>query len=381
MLNFAQGNSIPMTMWGWPVEIPRFRGIECEVPAPVEEEAALDAILNVPRDEQVKWIDRLQAAKVQAVRRNSPDLQQQLFQSMQRPIDTIVCTILDVDPNACLNSTLAARYPRELHAAVMLMLRITGASRAISVIDDRLPNNWLTQLRRLARKSGHRLVTLHNDYPQADPTILLYTLLSRRLRPGRLPSEQGVLLFDAAAAVAIGRAVLSSAAMDRTPIVVRDHSARQTEYAFAPVTMKVFDAFRQLKIEPDDLVIRRGDVLRDLCVNADDAISTGDLVLHAAAPERSINPDPCIRCGWCVEACPTNVQPAGLLEASQRNDPFLAERAGLEACIDCGICSFVCPSKLPLLIGIRKLRAIAQADEMSIATGLETVTPASNAEL
>ena len=73
---------------------------------------AVDPILSVARDEQVKWIDRLQAAKVQAVRRNSPDLQQQLFQSMQRPIDTIVCTILDVDPNACLNSTLAARYPR-----------------------------------------------------------------------------------------------------------------------------------------------------------------------------------------------------------------------------------------------------------------------------
>ncbi len=375
MLTFAQGNSIPMTLWGWPIEIPKFRGIECEVPAPVENDAAVDPILNVARDEQVKWIDRLQAAKVQAVRRNSPDLQQQLFQSMQRPIDTIVCTILDVDPNACLNSTLAARYPREVHAALMLMLRITGASRAISVIDDRLPNNWLTQLRRLARKSGHRLVTLHNDYPQADPTILLYTLLSRRLRPGRLPSEQGVLLFDASAALAIGRAALSQEAMMLTPIVVRDHTALRSECAFAPVSMKIYDALRQLSIDPDDRVIRRGDVLRDLRVAPDDAIATGDLALHAAVPERSINPDPCIRCGWCVEACPTNVQPAGLLEASQRNDPFLAERAGLEACIDCGICSFVCPSKLPLLVGIRKLRAIAQADEMSIATGLETVTP------
>ena len=131
------------------------------------------------RDQQVTWIDQLQAAHVQAVRRNSPDLQQQLFQSLERPIDTILCTILDVDPNACLNSTIAARYPREIHAAVMLLLASPAPHRAISVIDDRLPNNWLGQLRRLTRRSGHRLVTLHNDYPQADPTILLYTLLSR----------------------------------------------------------------------------------------------------------------------------------------------------------------------------------------------------------
>jgi electron transport complex protein RnfC len=375
MLNFAQPNSVPMTLWGWPVEIPKFRAIDCEVPDAIEDDAAIEAIINVPRDEQVKWIDRLQAAKVQAIRRNSPDLLQQLFQSMQRPIDTVVCTILDVDPNACLNSTIAARYPREVHAAVMLMLRITGATRAISVIDDRLPNNWLGQLRRLTRKSGHRLVTLHNDYPQADPTILLFTLLSRRLRPGRLPSEQGVLLFDAAAALSIARAALNQEHRTSTPLVVRDHVSRRSDYLFAPTATRAWDLLRQLNLDPDDRVIRRGDVLRDVRVLPGDTIATGDLAFHAAAQDRPINPDPCIRCGWCVEACPTNVQPAGLLEASQRNDLILAERAGLEACIDCGICSFVCPSKLPLLVGIRKLRAVAQADEMSIATGLETVMP------
>ena len=51
-----------------------------------------------------------------------------------------------------------------------------------------------------------------------------------------------------------------------------------------------------------------------------------------------------------------NVQ-RNVLEAAQKNNPSLAERAGIEACIECGICSYVCPSKLPLLEGIRKLRS------------------------
>ena len=167
-----------------------------------------------------------------------------------------------------------------------------------------------------------------------------------------------------------------------TPIVVRDHTGVRSEYAFAPVGMKIYDALRQLSIDPDDRVIRRGDVLRDLRVAPDDAIATGDLALHAAVPERSINPDPCIRCGWCVEAVSDQRHaPPACSKRRSGTIPFSPRHlaAGLEACIDCGICSFVCPSKLPLLIGIRKLRAIAQADEMSIATGLETVTP-SNAE-
>jgi electron transport complex protein RnfC len=372
MLNFAQPNSTPMTLWGWPIDVPKFRGIEISVPEPVKEDAAIEPLVSAQRGEQVMWIDRLQAARVQAVRRNSPDLQQQLFHSMERPIDTVVCTILDVDPNACLNSAVAAIYSREVHAAVMLMMRITGASRAISVIDDRVPHNWLGQLRRLTRRSGHRLVTLHNDYPQADPTILLYTLLSRRLRPGRLPSEQGVLLFDAAAALAIGRALIASEPMLASPVAVHDHARTGSEYFFAPITTKLWDLARQVRIDPTGLLLRRGDVLRDLRVTEHDMIGTGDLILHIGDRERPLNPDPCIRCGWCVEACPTNVQPAGLLEASQRDDLILAENAGLEACIDCGICSFVCPSKLPLLLGIRKLRAVAQEAELSLATGLET---------
>ena len=66
-------------------------------------------------------------------------------------------------------------------------------------------------------------------------------------------------------------------------------------------------------------------------------------------------PGACLRCGWCADSCPTRVHPAGILEASQFDDPELAERSGLEACIECGICAYVCPSELPLLQGIRAM--------------------------
>jgi len=50
------------------------------------------------------------------------------------------------------------------------------------------------------------------------------------------------------------------------------------------------------------------------------------------------------------------VQPANVLDAAQRDDLDVAQRAGVEACIECGICSYVCPSKLPLLQGLRSMR-------------------------
>jgi hypothetical protein len=54
-----------------------------------------------------------------------------------------------------------------------------------------------------------------NPYPQADPTLLLYTLLERRLRPNRLPTEVGVILLDAPAAIAIGALIMADRPDDR----------------------------------------------------------------------------------------------------------------------------------------------------------------------
>jgi electron transport complex protein RnfC len=82
----------------------------------------------------------------------------------------------------------------------------------------------------------------------------------------------------------------------------------------------------------------------------------GELSIDAGAPSKLINPDPCIRSGWCVENCPVRINPAALLEAAQDNDSAMAEAYGLHACIECGICSYVCPSRLPLLPSIRALR-------------------------
>ncbi|HEY1683386.1 MAG TPA: 4Fe-4S dicluster domain-containing protein, partial [Tepidisphaeraceae bacterium] len=103
-------------------------------------------------------------------------------------------------------------------------------------------------------------------------------------------------------------------------------------------------------------LIRVSDPLRDVRVKGDLLIDGSEVAVHLMRPERPANPDPCIRCGWCVEGCPVRIQPAGLLESAQRRDAKLAEHFGLHACIECGICEYVCPSRLPLLDAIRSLR-------------------------
>jgi electron transport complex protein RnfC len=320
----------------------------------------LESLDKATPDEFGQWIDRLRAAGVWADRVQSPDLLGQLHQVLRRPIDTIICNLVDHDPLLRLGGTIAARFGPVLVAGVALLARLTSARNVWIAVEAGSTPKWWLPLRRELKRASVEIVPVLADYPQAEPTLLIYTLLRRRLRPGRLPVEQGVLVLDAVSAVAVGRAAAREQPMLQTPVAVRDHLRGKSHLLVAPVGSSVRHVLDHLKLPHDGVTLLRGDVLRDQSTTPDAIIAGGELALHVL-PAKSLDiPDPCIRCGWCVETCPTSVEPAGVLEAAQRNDLDLAERHGLSACIECGICSYMCPSHLPLLQAIRTLKRAAR---------------------
>ena len=296
---------------------------------------------------------RLQDAGIHADRASSPNLIAQLSQAVKRPIDSVICCLLDSDPATPLQARLASDYAIEVLAGIAFIQRLTGAGRA-AVASTTLRRPAIIRARLKDLKISE--ISLTGDYPQSDPSMLVHGVLERKLRPGRLPTEVGVIVLDAAAAIAVGRFVLLNEPMTHVPVALHDWRQRKTRYAVAPIGISVAEVLQKLKIPSDHLSIRGGDSLRDLRITSDAVVSGSELVIHLSDLEPANNPDPCIRCGWCVEVCPTRVQPAGVLEAAQRNDADLAERMGISACIECGLCSFVCPSRLPLLGAIRKIK-------------------------
>lgn len=344
----------------WPRTVPSFVAWDRAWDAVDPVAADLDSLQTIEPSKIGEWVDRLYRANVSADRRGSPDLHGQLGQALRRSIDTVLCSVLDVDPAGCLSSAVAATFPAELLAGTLLLGRLTGASRLAVVADSRIRSSWLAVLRRLCRKHQIRFESIINGYPQGDPTLLLYAMLGRRLRPRRLPTEQGAIVIDAAAAVALGRFALRDEPMTQLPVVVRDHVQHRTHFVIAPFETTMAALLDRLGMPVRGRVLRGGDLLRDIRFPPEAVIGNGELILHVSEPQVAVNPSPCTRCGWCVDACPTRVQPATVLEAAQRSDLLLAERGGIEACIECGICSYVCPSHLPLLEGIRRMRELAR---------------------
>lgn len=322
-------------------------------PEPVKRDHPLDALTSATRADLGRWIESFERSGMHATRKGSPDLLAQLRQSSRRPIDTVLCTAVDNDPRDLVQSTVAMIYPREIAAAIVLLAGITGATRSMIVTGP-----GLEPLNSQARAVGARAVLCPPDYPRTNPTILLRRMIDRRLAPGRLPSETGVVLLDAVAAMQIGRVALLDEPVRACPIWVFDHRHGSGFVRFAPRQWTVEQFLQSSSVSPAARM-RQGSLLAQIPLSNDARVDKIEPVIHVLAEEPTPLTVACVRCAWCVEACPTRVQPAMALEAAQRNDEDLADRAGVHACIECGLCTFVCPSGLPLLEAVRALKGVA----------------------
>lgn len=67
-------------------------------------------------------------------------------------------------------------------------------------------------------------------------------------------------------------------------------------------------------------------------------------------------PTACIRCGRCVQACPSKLIPQKMLEYAENFDEEgFVKMNGME-CYECGCCTYVCPAKRRLTQAFKQTR-------------------------
>src|ERR1700722_13170091 len=188
----------------WPRKLPQFRSIDAELPSSKSETIEVD-------------------------RHGSPNLQAQLDHARRKPADTVICSALDGDPALRLNAAVANRQAEQVVQGVLKLAETAGAKRAWIAVEAGAPEPWIQPLRQAAKTENVQIVELANHYPQADPTLLIYTLTRRHLPPGRLPAECGVILVDAPAAVAF------AGQTSHVPVGVHDRANCRSFYFDVPI--------------------------------------------------------------------------------------------------------------------------------------------------
>ena len=180
-----------------------------------------------------------------------------------------------------------------------------------------------------------------------------------------LPADAGCVVDNVDTVVAIYHAVKEGKPLMNRIITVTGDAVNDPRNFYVRIGMNYKDLIEEaggFKTEPEKVVSggpMMGFALFDLNVPTTKTASA--LLCLTKDDVSDMKPTACIKCGMCVEVCPSRLVPNKLMMASLHGDSDTFRKLeGLE-CVECGCCSFTCPAKRPLTQSIKSMRKMELA--------------------
>lgn len=263
----------------------------------------------------------------------------------------------ECEPYLTCDDALMQTYPEEIIKGIELIMKAVGVVRAKIGIEKNKPKAIKALSKILNGRSDIEIIPLKMKYPQGGEKQLIEALLHKEVPSGALPIATGAIVQNVATAYAVYKAVCRRIPLvERVVTVTGPNVKKPGNYLVTLGTpiREIIDAAGGL---PNDTgkVIAGGPMMGKAIVNLD-APSTkglsGLLILPDSQSHRK-QPENCIRCSNCVDACPMGLEPYLLMALSEHEDWEEIEKSKVMNCIECGSCSYICPANRPLLDMIR----------------------------
>ena len=198
---------------------------------------------------------------------------------------------------------------------------------------------------------------LQVKYPQGSEKQLIQALTGRKVPSMALPSSVGVVVHNVSTARAIYDAVALRKPLYEKVVTIAGGGIVRPANLLVKVGTKAADIVAYLGgTKPELAKIVMGGPMMGFAVSSLDIpiTKTTSSILFLTEAEIDSRPhSQCIRCGWCLDACPMGLEPkeiAVFVEANRAED---TAQFGVFDCFECGSCAYVCPAKRPLVQFIR----------------------------
>jgi electron transport complex protein RnfC len=209
-------------------------------------------------------------------------------------------------------------------------------------------------------------ITVHPlkvKYPQGSEKQLIQSITGRKVPGFGLPFDVGVIVQNVGTTKAIYDAVVLNKPLYEKVITISGKGIQRPANLRVKIGTKLSDIVSYLGGTKPELAktVMGGPMMGFAISDLDIPVTkTTSGVLFLTDEEIDAKPHShCIRCGWCLDACPMGLSPNEIgiyVEAGRAED---TSQFGLFECFECGCCAYVCPAKRPLVqfIRIGKMKA------------------------
>lgn len=271
--------------------------------------------------------------------------------------EVLIVNAVECEPYLTCDHRLMLEHAEEIFIGISLLKRALKIERAIIGIENN-KRDAIELFQKMAdRHFGIEVCPLKLRYPQGGEKQLIDATIGRQVPSGALPISVGAVVDNVATVFAVYEAVQKNKPLiERVMTVTGKEVKRPGNYLvrFGTPLQDVIDAAGGI---PDDTgkIVAGGPMMGRAMQNTNMPAHkrTSGLLMIPAAESVRREPQNCMRCGQCVEACPMGLEPYLLIRLAEQKRWDEMEHNKIMDCIECGCCLFSCPSYQPLLDYVR----------------------------
>ena len=132
------------------------------------------------------------------------------YAKLDKRAETILMNCAECEPLLKLHRQLLEKHADEIVSAFHLVMETVGAKEAIIGIKKEYKKTIEALQGVIPNYSGVRLGLLDEVYPAGDEVVLIYEVTGKVVRPGGLPIESGVIVFNVETLYNLSRAMHKS---------------------------------------------------------------------------------------------------------------------------------------------------------------------------
>lgn len=281
--------------------------------------------------------------------------------------DTILMNCAECEPLLKLHRQLLEKHAYEIMKTFHMVAETVGASKAIIGIKRSYTQTVNALKQHIEEFPGMRIHLLDEVYPMGDEVVLIYEATGRVVRPGGLPIEQGVAVFNVETLYNVYRAVESGKPVtDKYVSVVAEVNKPVTVRVPLGCTLEeVVEQAGGITVK-DPVYFVGGPMMGRIGQPSDPVTKTTNAILilpkdHLIVQKKqrtsSIDlkraASICCQCNTCTDLCPRNnlghpIDPARFMRAASNHDfQDLNPYINASFCSSCGVCEmYACPQSL-----------------------------------
>lgn len=277
------------------------------------------------------------------------------------PIDTLILNGAECEPYITADHRQMLEHPEDIVEGARIILKILGIKECHIGIESNKPDA-IQVMSQAARNVSTpdcsiKIQTLQVKYPQGSEKQLIHAVTGRKVPAMALPSSVGVVVQNVSTAKAIYDAVVFSRPLSEKVITIAGKGISRPANLQVKIGTKISDIVNFLGgLKPGLAKIIMGGPMMGFAISSLDipVTKTTSAVLFLTEDEIDTRPhSQCIRCGWCLDACPMGLEPKEIAIYVEANRAEDTAQFGVFDCFECGSCSYVCPAKRPLVQFVR----------------------------